>query len=110
MWKSPERQDAVGGVATAPTDVLAAVLALRVHQDIARGIPKLVAEVAVALDAPEVELHVPPGGGQRREGEAQGIGAEGGDALGEVLAGLLGDLLRQVGLHHPLSALGDQGV
>ena len=87
-----------------------AVLPLRVHQDIARGVPQLVAEVAVALDAAQVELDVAPGGGERGEGEAQGVGAEAGDAVGEVLAGLLGDLLGQVRLHHALGALGDQGL
>ena len=88
----------------------AAVLVLGIHEDVTRGVPQLVAEVAVALGAAQVELDVAAGAGQGGEGEAQGIGAEAGDAVGEVGAGGLGDLVRQVGLHHAAGALGDQGL
>ncbi len=87
-----------------------AVLPLGVHEDVARGVPQLVAEVAVALSAAQVELDVAAGAGQGGEGEAQGVGAEAGDALGKVGAGGLGDLLRQARLHHAAGALGHQGL
>ncbi|WP_040733943.1 hypothetical protein, partial [Thiocapsa marina] len=48
------------------------------------------------LDSTQVEFDVAPGGGERGEGEAQRVGAEAGDAVGEVLAGLFGDLLGRV--------------
>ena len=67
--------------------VLPAVVAFQVHQREAGGVPQLVAEVAVALGALQVELDVAAVRGQTREGEAQGIGAEGGDALGELACG-----------------------
>ena len=62
-----------------------------IHQHKLGGIPKLVAEVAIALNSIDVEAHVAPGCGQCREGEAQGIGAVGGNAFGKVFAGLLFD-------------------
>ena len=69
----------------------AAVLAVAVHQHEARGVPQLVAEVAVALAALQVELDVAAGRGQAGEGEAQRIGAEGRDAVRELLARALLD-------------------
>ena len=69
------------------------VLALAVHQHEARGVPELVAEAAVALAALQVEVERAPVGGERGEGEAQRVGAVGGDALGVVaLDALLGRL------------------
>src|SRR5690606_34419886 len=59
---------------------------LGVHQDEAGGVPQLVAEVLVALGAAEVELDVAAVAGERGDGEAQRVGAEGGDAVGEFLA------------------------
>jgi hypothetical protein len=56
-----------------------------VHQHEARGVPDLVAEVAVAFDAVQVELDVAAGGGERRKGEAQRVGAEGGMPSGNCL-------------------------
>src|SRR4030065_9316 len=64
--------------------VLAAVVAFQVHQREAGGVPQLVAEIAVALGALQVELDVAAVRGQTREGKAQSIGAEGGDALGGI--------------------------
>ena len=90
------------------TPQLATVLSLGVEEYVAGGVPKLVAEVAIPFDAVEIELDVAPGGGQGRKGEAQGISAEGGYTVWEVGAGLLGDLLRQVWLHHAAGALLDQ--
>src|SRR5690606_14257466 len=60
------------------------VLAIGVLDNEVGGVPQLVAEVAVALDAAHVELDVTTGGGQRQVGEAQGVGAVGGDAFGEL--------------------------
>ena len=44
---------------------------VRVHQRVAGGVPELVAEVAVALQAARVKTNVAPLGGELREGEAQ---------------------------------------
>ena len=49
---------------------------LGIDQDIARGVPELVAEVLVALDAAEVEADVAAGRGERGKREAQGVGAD----------------------------------
>src|SRR5690606_29748291 len=89
--------------------ILSAVLLFAIHHHIAGGVPDLVAEIAEALDAADIELDIPAGGGQGAEGEAQGIGAVGGDAVGEFGAGLLFDLFRQLGLHHAAGALVYQG-
>ncbi len=51
-----------------------------------------------------------PWRGEAGEGEAQRIGAEGGDALGEFLAGALLDALRLFGIHQAGGALGDQVI
>ncbi len=82
--------------------------AFGVHQREAAGVPQLVAEVLVAFGAAEVELDVAAVAGQGGDGEAQGVGAVGDDAVGEFLAGGLLDLLGQPGLHQPAGALGDQ--
>jgi len=82
--------------------------ALGVHQHEARGVPQLVAEVLVTLAAGEVELDVAAVRGQRGEGEAQGIGAEGRDALGELLARGFLDLRRIGRLHQAAGALGNE--
>ncbi len=105
-----QRSAAESSICCRPSPALAAVLSLGVHQHVAGGVPQLVAEVAVALDAAQVELDVAPGGGQGGEGEAQGVGAEGGDAVRELLAGHLVDLLGQVRLHHAPDALLHQGL
>jgi hypothetical protein len=86
------------------------VLALDVHQHEAGGVPQLVAEVAVALAAAHVELDVAARAGEAGEGEAQGVGAEGGDAVGEFLARLLLDAGGLLGVHQAGGALGHQGV
>ena len=58
-------------------------------------VPQLVAEVAVAADAAEVEVDVARRAGQRGEREAQRVGAEGGDAVGKLLARVLLDARRR---------------
>ena len=64
-----------------------------VHEDVAARVPQLVAEVAVALEALHVPVDVAAGGGERCEGEAQGVVAVGLDAVRELLSGALRDLL-----------------
>src|SRR5690606_7162815 len=87
-----------------------AILSFAVHQYEARGVPQLVAEVAIAFAALHVELDVAAGRGQREEGEAQRICTETRDALGEFLLGALGDLLGLLGVHQAGGALGDEIV
>ena len=70
----------------------AAVLALAVHQHEARRVPELVAEVAIALAALRVEVDVAAERGERREGEAQRVGAEAGDAFGNSFSTRLATL------------------
>ncbi|MCY1511051.1 hypothetical protein D9M68_454450 [compost metagenome] len=86
----------------------AAVLAFAVHQHEARGVPQLVAEVAVALAALAVEVDAAAQRGQRGEGEAQRIGAEGRNALGEFLLRVLAHRRCGLGLAQALGALVEQ--
>jgi hypothetical protein len=88
--------------------VEAAVPALGVHQHEAGRVPQLVAEVAVALAALQVEVDVAAEGGVGGHREAQGVGAVGGDAVGEMLADLGGDLRRVLGPAQPGGVLPDQ--
>ena len=74
------------------------------------GVPQLVAEVAITLDPAHVELDVATGGGQRAEGEAQGVGAVAGDAFRELSLGLFGDLLGHFRLHQAAGTFGQQRV
>ena len=83
-----------------------AIPALGVEQHEAGRVPELVAEVAVALDAPEVEADVAPLRGQRAEREPQRIGAVGGDPLGELAPGRRDDLRGEPRLHQAGGALG----
>jgi hypothetical protein len=87
-----------------------AVLALGVHQHEARRVPELVAEIAVPLNASSAELDIAAGRRERREGESHCIGAEGWDALGEVLARQLFDPCGQLRLHHAAGAFCDQAL
>jgi hypothetical protein len=86
----------------------AAVLAFAVHQHEARGVPELVAEVAVALAALGVEVDAAAQRGQRGEGEAQRIGAEGRNAFREFLLGVLAHRGRGLGLAQAGGALFQQ--
>ena len=83
-------------------------LPVGLHEDEAGGIPQFVAEVAVAFDALQVKDDVAPHGGLRGEGEAQGVGAVRGDAVGEFFARLCGDFRRFLRLHHATGAFGDE--
>ena len=76
-----ERDAICGSASSSPT-----VLAFDVHQHEARRVPQLVAEVAVALAAVEVEVERAVERRERREREAHGIGAERRDAVGKLLA------------------------
>ena len=77
-------------------------------QHVARGVPELVAEVAVALDAADVEGDVARQRGERGERHAQGVRAIGGNAVGELLAGRLLNGRRKARLHQAAGALLDQ--
>ena len=66
--------------------VEADVLALDVHQHEARRVPQLVAEVAIALAAVEIEVERAVERRERREREAQRVGAERRDAVRKLLA------------------------
>jgi hypothetical protein len=83
-------------------------VAFAVHQHEARRVPQLVAEVAIAFAAREVEVDVAAERRHRRHREAQRVGAERGNAVREFLARLLldgGGLLR---VHQARRALRDQ--
>ena len=84
------------------------VVVADLHEREPRGVPELVAEVAIALDTAQVETDIAPGRGKCGEGEAQCVGAVGGDTVGEGLARGLLDCLRLLRLHHVGGALGDQ--
>ena len=78
------------------------------HRDEARGIPQLVAEVAVARDAREIEADVAARRGERGEREAQRVRAVRRDAFRELLARVLFDGRRELRLHEAGGALRDQ--
>ena len=69
--------------------VQAAILAFAIHQHKAAGVPQFVAKVAVAFTAFGIEIDAAAQRGERGEGEAQGVCAEGRDAGGEFLFGIL---------------------
>ena len=98
------------GAAVACADGEPAVLALGVHEHEAGGIPELVAEVSIALAAREVEVDVAAGCCEAGEGESQGVGAVGRDALGKLGPCLLLDLRGLLGIHEACGALGHQGI
>ncbi len=83
-------------------------ITLQRHEHEARRVPDLVAEVAVAVDAAEIEVDVACRSGERGEGEAQRIGAVGRHAFGKLLARGLLDLLLEMRLHHSAGALGHE--
>ncbi|CCJ87390.1 hypothetical protein BN133_3767 [Cronobacter dublinensis 582] len=82
-----------------------AVLILGVHQHEAAGVPQFVTEVAVAFETLHIPVDIAAGRGQRRQREAQGVGAVRLDAVRELLLGALADFLRQLRLHHVAGAL-----
>ena len=84
------------------------VVAFHVHQHEAGGIPQLVAEVAVALTAADVEIQRAREIGQRGEGEAQRIRAEGRNAVGKMLFDVLLDARLVIGPHQAPHRLGQQ--
>jgi hypothetical protein len=90
------------------TALLAAVLACRVHQHVARRVPQLVAEVLVPIDAAEIEADVAPHRRERAQREAQCVGAVRRDAARKLLARVLLDAIAQMRLHQTAGALGDQ--
>ena len=80
--------------------VKAAILIFGVHQHEAAGVPQLVTEVTVTFQTLHIPVDVTTGGGQRRQGEAQGVGTVRFDPVRELLLGTLADFLRQLRLHH----------
>ena len=87
-----------------------AIGTFNVHENEARGVPKLRAEVAIAFGALDVEVHIAPErsvGGHR---EAQRIGAVRGNAVRVVLAQLLFDDRRLFRLTQALRVLDDEGL
>ena len=86
----------------------ACVLILDVHQHIARGVPELVAEVAIFLDARHVEAQIAALGGKPRNAQTQGIGAVSSYPVGKLLAGGLLDGGFHLRLHQAAGALGEQ--
>src|SRR6202007_2259329 len=78
------------------------------QRDETRRVPELVAEVSVAADAREVEANVAIRGGEGGEGEAQRVRAVRGNACGVLPAGGPLDRRRELRLHEPGSALGDE--
>ncbi len=86
----------------------AAIFAFGVHQHVARGVPQLVAEVAVAIQAAHIKLDITPGGGLGEEGKAQRIGAVGFNTVFELVLGRFGNRLGLFRLHHIAGALFEQ--
>ncbi len=86
------------------------VLAGDVHQHEACGVPQLVAEVAIALAALEVEIQRAARGCQAGKREAHGVRTERGDALRELLARALLDRLALLLQHQARGLLGNQGL
>ena len=103
-------QGALGAavVAARADAALVLVQALHLHQHETRGVPQLVAEIAVALAALAVEADVAPQAGECGEGEAQRVGAVAWDAVGEFLLGVLAHARRGLGLAQPGAALVEQ--
>src|SRR5262249_42429613 len=81
------------------------VLALDIHEHEARRVPKLVAEVAVALAARKIEVERSPESGETGEGEAHRVGAEGTNSLGELPSRSLLDRLALLLEQKPRSLL-----
>ncbi len=100
-----QTDDPAVGLREIEVAVRPAVLAFAVHKHKAGRVPQLVAEVAVAFTAVHVELDVAAGAGEAGEGEAQRICAVGGDALRELLARALLDLLGLLRVHQAAGAL-----
>ena len=79
-----------------------------IHQHKAGRVPQLVAEVAIAIAAAEVEIDVAPERRVTRHREAQRIGAVGRDAVGKFLAGGFCDAVGLLRIHQADGALGNQ--
>ena len=86
----------------------ATVLALGIHEHVARGIPEFVAEVAVSLDTTGIQLDITAGCSQCCKGETQCVRAIGRYAFREVPVRHFLDTLRKLRLHHAPRAFGDE--
>ena len=83
---------------------------LHIHQHVARGVPQLVAEVAVFLHPGHVEAQIAALGREPRKTQAQCIRTECRNALRELFAGRLLDGRLHLRLHQAGGAFGEQGV
>ena len=86
------------------------VLSFDVHQDVARSVPELVAEITVVLDPGHVETQVAALRRHGGEAQPQRVGPVRGDALRKLFAGGLLDGGFHLRLHQPAGALGQQVV
>ena len=84
------------------------VLALDVHQHETRGVPQLVAEIAIALAAIEIEVERAAESREACEREAQRVGSERRDPVRELLAHALFDALALLLQHQAGNALGNE--
>ena len=75
-----------------------------------RGVPQLVAEIAIAGHPAQIETQVPALRGEGCEREAQCVGAVGGDALRVLSARRLFDRGGQMRLHQSRGALGHERI
>ena len=104
----PPTNPAIGNAEFARARPQVVRVLLGVHQHVARRVPELVAEVAVALDAAEVEADVAAHRRERRKREAQCVGAERRDALWKLLARGFLDRRLHLRLHEARRALGHE--
>src|SRR6266446_8591429 len=87
-----------------------AVFTLAVHQNETRCIPQLVAEVAVALAAGEVEVERVRESCKRREGETHGVGAERRDAARIMRPDVFLDFCLVLAAQQPLRGFLEQSL
>ncbi len=100
------------GAAVAATLIHATVEgfeSIDLHQHKARGVPQLVAEIAVALAALGVEVDIAAQRGHRGKSEAQGVSAVGGNAAREFFLGGLAHCGCGFGFAQASGALVEQG-
>src|SRR5207244_11740662 len=90
--------------------VMTHVLARYIHHDEPGRIPQLVAKVAIAVAAVEIEIESPIERRERRKREPQRVGAERWDSRRILLARSLGDRFRLARIHQVRRLLGDERI
>ena len=85
------------------------LLALGVHQDKTRGVPELVAKVAIAFTTFQIKIDVAPKACIGSHGKAQCIGAKGWDAIRKLFARGFFNGARLLGVHQTIGAFAHQG-